>query len=1191
MREKVLSLAKGNFIYETPELVLSVERLAFQVAAGTHRTESFILSNSRGTRVKGFGSVEDVCVDFLPFFDGEQNELTLEVDASELVPGENLNGELILVTDCGETKLPYDIEIVAPELTDEKGAVRDYYTLQERIIENPERGVDLFLAPEFREAFLYRDESGKILYDTLIHKNTKLQAMEEFLAAMKKKEPIRFEVKHPSGSEIAYELNGTDIQDTLQICVNTWGHAGIQVKATADFIEPQTHILWTDEFERGKDILEFTIRSDKVKTGRCRGELVLQSPYEKKVIQISAHNQRGETERKIKRAKKKAIAMMYRMFLAYQEKRITWEVFAEFLRKNREVLEKISGSYAMAVHGYIVVMLREEEEILEFFRETEPMRLPPLGVTLEEVESYIMIQFVKTLYTKRKEERESLARLIASYAENGYQSSILTYLLVQVDERYRSLRLLEQDVRGQIEAGSNSPLLYSVLILAYREDATLITSLDDVTVQAVNYGLKRDLSTKEISLAVSFLGERLGKFDARVFTMLQKLYDFFVMADTLRGICGMLIRNEIRNPSYFPWFEKGVSRHLRLTDLFEYYMYTLDTEQIDTLPDAVLSYFQFENHLNDRCKAFLFAYIVRHRKEHPDIFRMYEEQIWDFMMRQISRHRISENLAVLYQELLEEESITDDVAQNLPYVMFTQFLFCDDAKMDGVVVIHRETEEEAYYPLENGQAQIRIYTPNVQILFVDERGRYYAGTVDYRIKKLLQMEKYAPLCFEQGARLPQLITHLAYRAERAARLQESQAEILCEALRLGNLRPHMKEKVLLCLYDYFRTQKDRERFLEILDQIDPSTVKRERIHEIAADCIYQGMYDKAQTMLLRYGVRDCEHRALAMLISELTQGNAQGNEQGNAQGNAQECEPLLVKWSLRLYRDDFYDKGAMDYLRRYYTGDLSTFSSLFRKCQEMPEVGVNEDMTERLLAQVLFTGADQSAYEDIYLDYFEHGENRMLVKAFLAQLAYRYVVERTELSESLFVKIEKEAMYEKDMVMVLATLRYYRLEENFARKQKDFVELNLEKYASDGVVFAFMKDYIGKVNVPYEIENAVLIQYYSGTDKGVFLFEENQDGEYKPQPMRKVFPGVYIYEMLLFEGEERRCYIYEEETEEKTGTMTVRRPETAGSVPGFFQIVNQMVEAKDKGETEQYDQLRRRYESDHHVAEKLFTLH
>lgn len=1179
MREKVLSLAKGNFIYDTPELVLSVEKLAFQVTAGTHQSESFVLENERGTKVKGFGSVEEVCVDFLPFFDGERNELTVEVHAEELVPGEHLRGELVLVTDCGEAKLPYDIEIIAPVLSDERGAVRDYYTLQERIEENPEKGADLFLSPEFREAFLYRDESGKILYDYLTQKNTKLQSMEEFLVAMKKKEAIRFEVSHASGKEIAYELNGVDIQDTLQIRVNTWGHTGIYVKATADFIEPQTHVLWTDEFDRGQDILEFAILADRVPVGRRFGELILQSPYERKVIRISAHNQRGEKERKIRRARKKAIAMMYRMYLAYQEKRITREAFLKFLQKNREVLEKISGVYAQAVHGYISVMLQEEENILVFFRETELLQLPPLGAAFEEIENYILIQYVKTLYTEREEDRKSLAQLIETYGENGYQSSMLTYIQSQVDERYHSLRLLEQDVRNQIEAGSNSPLLYSVLVTAYREDATLIASLDEVTVNAVNYGLKRDLTTKEICMAVSFLGERLGTFDSKVFAMLQKMYDFFVMTDTLRGICGMLIRNEIRSPQYFPWFAKGVSRHLRLTDLFEYYMYTLDPDRVGTLPDVVLSYFQYENHLNDRCKAFLFAYIVKHRRDQADVFHLYEDQIREFTLRQLKAHRISADTAVLYQELLAKEQISGEVAEELPYVMFTQLLACDTPGMDGVAVIHMETGEETYYPLENGQAQIQIYTPNAQIFFLDERRRYFAGTVDYRLKKLLQMDDCAMLCYEQGSRLPRLLVHLAYQAERAAKLQDIQVEVLEEALRRGNLRARMKEKILLCLYDYYRHQRDHEHLLEVLDQIDPAALKRERISEVAADCVYQGMYEKAQTMLLRYGVEKCELRALSMLVSKLVLENGQ------------EFEPLLVKWALLLYRQGCYEKGPMEYLRRYYMGSLSTLTAIYRKCQQISEVGVDEDVNERLLAQVLFVGGSQNEYEDIYLAYLEHGENRMLVKAYLAQLAYDYVVERVELSEPIFVKIEKEAMYEKDTVMVLAALRHYRNEEHFASKQKEFVELNLEKFASEGVILAFMKDYIGKVNVPYEIENTVLIQYYSSTDREVLLFEQHEGGGFEPKPMRQVFPGVYMYEMLLFEGEERKCYIYEEETEERTETMTVRRPETAGAAPGFFQMVNQMIVAKNEGDKARYDTLRRQYESDRHAAAKLFTIH
>ena len=46
MREKILSLAKGNFIYETPKLCLSIEKLVFEVTAGTHGTASFFLEKS-----------------------------------------------------------------------------------------------------------------------------------------------------------------------------------------------------------------------------------------------------------------------------------------------------------------------------------------------------------------------------------------------------------------------------------------------------------------------------------------------------------------------------------------------------------------------------------------------------------------------------------------------------------------------------------------------------------------------------------------------------------------------------------------------------------------------------------------------------------------------------------------------------------------------------------------------------------------------------------------------------------------------------------------------------------------------------------------------------------------------------------------------------------------------------------------
>ena len=94
----------------------------------------------------------------------------------------------------------------------------------------------------------------------------------------------------------------------------------------------------------------------------------------------------------------------------------------------------------------------------------------------------------------------------------------------------------------------------------------------------------------------------------------------------------------------------------------------------------------------------------------------------------------------------------------------------------------------------------------------------------------------------------------------------------------------------------------------------------------------------------------------------------------------------------------------------------------------------------------------------------------------------------------------------------------------------------------------------------------------------------------KTTPMRQFFPGVYVYEMLLFDGEEKYCYIEEQTTGERTEVMCARRTEQAKGAPGFFHMLNDMIAAKNKGDMELYGSLRRRYEKDRFAAKKLFTL-
>ncbi len=1180
MKEKVLSLAKGQFTYETPALILEPESLEMRVMAGEKHTAVIRVSNARGTKVKGFGVVEEQEIEFLPVFDAAKSEIELTIDASDIPAGEHLRGKLYLVTDCGEAVLPYDIQVEAPELRDEKGEISDYAMLLQRIKEDAEDGMNLFYSGEFREQFLYRDQAGELLYQHLTSKNTRLQGMEEFLVAMGKKKVMSFHVTHPKGGRtepVEYEMEGKDIRDSVKIRIRTWGNTPIRISSTADFIRPELHLLWPEEFEKDIVVFDYTLLADRVPNGAREGALIFESPYERQEIRIRARQMEGAKERKVGRAKQAVFATLYRMYLAYQEGRVSKEELQNLIWNNRRVILKIENTYQLPMRGFIPAMLRDSQGMLAFYQEAERVEMPKEGASLVEVENYILIQYAKFFYSGREEDRENIDHMLSAYAELGYSSLLLFYLKLHTDSSYQMIPKKIQDIREQVNNGSNSPLLYSELLRLYREEPTLIRELDLPTVAVINYGLKEDLITKDMSLVISFLAERSARFQPTVFRMMVGIYERFHSEDMLRAICSLLIRNEQQGSRYFPWFEEGVKAHLRITDLFEYYMYAMDRDNCTVLPQAVLSYFQYENHLNASCKAFLFAYIIRHKEEIPEYYEAYEPVIREFAHAQLSCHRISADMGTIYEAVFGPEQIRDTVAEDLSHVMFTELLTCRHPGIEGVMVIHVEAREENYYPIVAGTAKIQIYTSNYQLYFVDREGHYYCGSIEFELQKLLHMEEYAGLCYQNGARYAPLLISLAVQAWRRAQLMPWQAELLYEVSRMDLLRDYAKGKFLLCLYDYYKKEKDVTGILNILDEWQIDLIKRERLSEIASDCVYYGMYDKAEEIFLKHGVQGCDKKALSMLISE------------KIQERKDSFSPILVKWSIYLFREHYYEWGPMYYLLKYFMGETKTLTSIYHKCEELSQGAAIEDgCKERVLGQVLFTGADVSSYETLFLDYYENGTNRVLVKAFLAQMAYSYVVGRVELSEPILVKIEKEAYYEKSRVMSLAALRYYSGRKIFDKKQKDFIELELENFAGEGIILEFMKQFIGKAAVPFEIENFVVVQHYSGTDKGVFLFfEDEKEGRSEGQPMKQVFDGIYTKELLLFADEEKRAYIYEEEGDRRFEEIVLRPPVKTGEADGFYTMLNKMIETA--GDQQDYSKLRREYLRRHQLADQLFT--
>lgn len=1184
MKEKVLALAKGHFTYKTPAPVLNPGRLDMTLTAGGTKVEKIRIRNKAGTKIKGFAAAEEEDMEFLPVFDAIESELTLTVSAGERKAGEVMKGTLAFVTDCGEATLPYEIKITAPVLSDEKGEITDYYVLQERIKENPEKGAELFCSEEFASRFLYRDRAGWILYHHLRARNTKLHAMEEFLIAMGKKPVLHFEIMHAAkrAGEIFYEIDGHDVADSLKIRVNTWGVAAIRVSADADFICPKMHTLWVDEFENNMDVLEYTIQADKVKNGIRHGKLIFESPYEKREIRIGAGKRTGRKERKTKRERMAVTASVLRMYLAWREERVTGEEFQNLIWNNRRFITESEYCDETIVAGLVAAFLRDESEMVDFYRKTEGI-LPPLqGQPLTEVEKYIGIQYIKYLYSQRDDDREAVSRSIRMYGEGGYDSFLLFCLKLQTDEEYRELHKRAQSIREEIRKGTNSPFLYSELLLIYREDPTLISEMDPVTVATVNYGLKTEAVTEDMAVVLGLLAERSAQWNPLVFRIMTEIYARFPSEDMLRAICRLLIRNEVRDHRYFRWFDLGVKAQLRITDLYEYYMYAMDTSSVFRLPETVLTYFRYENHLHASCKAFLYAYIVKKRESIPDYYAYYEDTIREFACTELSRHRISEDLACLYENVFSEENITDSVAADLPKVMFKRLLTCYHPGMEGVLVIHPEAEEEHYYPLVDGQALIEIYTKDAQFVFVDAGGAYYCGSVEYRLQKFLNMESYAMACRRQGSQYTPLLVWLAVTAERGVRLTQEQADLIYEALQSGILRKDIRGRFFARLYDYYKKQNEANGLYMVLKDWQTDLIPGERSGEIASACIRCGLTKKAEQILSEHGVEGCEREALSEFLSE------------KIKEKEDTFVPKYVKWAFYLYREHCEEWCVLNYLSHYFMGNTETLTAIYRRCQSLfGESAMDDACRERLLGQVLFTGTPPETYEDIFLSYYENGNNRVLVKAVLSEFAYRYITDRLEISESVFVKIEKEALYKKESIMVLATLKYYSHMREYAKKQKEFIGLWLEKFVGEGIILSFMKEFEGKAEVPEEIENAIIVQHFSETEKGVFLhLYEGGEERYTSYPLKEVLDGVYTAGLLLFAGEKVRGCVYEEEGDRCNQTMQWEMPEKTGQrAQGFCRMLNDMILAKRGGDEKKLEDTRKKYLEMHQTAEKLFVVY
>ncbi len=123
MREKINKLARGLVDLETPRLRLSNTSFAGELAAGERRQFELLLVSENGVQLKGLAYSSHPKVRILKeAFGGMRTKLGFEVDSREAGDGDVISGNLDLVSNAGEQKIPFRFTVTQQPEEEEPAA-------------------------------------------------------------------------------------------------------------------------------------------------------------------------------------------------------------------------------------------------------------------------------------------------------------------------------------------------------------------------------------------------------------------------------------------------------------------------------------------------------------------------------------------------------------------------------------------------------------------------------------------------------------------------------------------------------------------------------------------------------------------------------------------------------------------------------------------------------------------------------------------------------------------------------------------------------------------------------------------------------------------------------------------------------------------------------------------------------------
>lgn len=1116
MRKKIKQLARGEFKDTKPELIFSENEIVCSVMEDAVYEGEFTFENVLGTKLRGIVYATNPRMQVLtPQFEGEKVRIRYQFNSYGLTDGETEKGHFVIVCEQNEVGLSFCVSIIRNYIETSIGPIKNLYDFSCLAKENWQEAFSLFYHKDFSNLIKANETKEQMLYKGTVQIKPSHQNMEEFLIGICKKEKVVFDIdRHVVSLADVTER----VSEGIEVKKEHWGYIEIAVSTENAFLQIEKDKIYTEDFIGGMYHLHFFVDPRYLHDGKNYGKIEFSSVYETMSVDVIVNVNTQTPNHLLRMEKKKCRAAVMELYEAYRLKRIGTATWAKetitHLERLYEISPKVKLYLLMKAHCLLLNGQRQDAEwALDRFKRNWAEKNHPWW-------AYYL--YLLTLIEREPRYVEKLIREIEMIYRKYPYSVLMFWLMLFLEEDYLKHPVLKlNDLEEWVLHDCSSPYLYIEAFDVICEEPELLTKLGRFEQRILRWAVRQKALTKGVAARIFQLMKTAKGFSSILYDLMCAAYEVDPMQEYLGIICSYLIRGQQFDNKYHKWYALGIEAELRINGLYEAYVCAMDERTILSIPKIIQMYFQYDNKLSYKKLAVLYNNIITSKEKTPEVYQRYSRIMSKFTMEQILAGHIDDNLAMIYDDMLDLSLINEEIAKALSPILFTQKIVTYDKKMIRAIIYQSQKKEPQIVSIQNNVAYCQLYSDEYVILFEDAKGNRFSGSVAYQVQALMDVPKYLERCIQF---LPDQIAYLiAYlnTKQNYLTLEKEDQKYFYTIMLSDEVSADYKSHLLSEILRFCQMHGMYDRMQEYLLLADYDHLK-ESVRKLALEfLIEQKLYAFAYPKIKQYGMDQISSSAKVALAEYLITEREEKDEE-------------LLELALAAFEANQYSEILLTYLCKHYHGPTGCMMKIWKKAAEYDLE--RSALSERILVQMLYTETMHPEANEVFVDYYKHESDTLLILAYISYCAHAYFIHKQRLQDEILDLIEARYAYHLELndVCKLALLKHYADVSELSEQQFAIEDALLEEFTRQEVLFAFYKYLHPKLVLKYHLYDKVFLEYRTAPNTRVVLqYSRDEDGDhFIKEEMTEVYSGIFVKTFVMFFGEEIRYSISEESQNE-----------------------------------------------------------